>query len=99
MRLRLRRVSSPIVALCVIATVTVACVLIGSFLSAEEQGGLCSSLWSSAGSGENHEVVRLVLDKGVDPNCDQGKPLKDARTRDHTDTVQLLKLFGAKEHP
>ncbi len=56
----------------------------------------CDSLWSSALSGENAGVEQS-LHEGVDPNCEEGQPLKSALEGGHQDTAQILRKAGAKD--
>jgi len=96
MKLRFRRLSKPIIIL-IACTVPIGFACWVTLLYHESMDiAVCASLTSSAASGENSEVERL-LKAGTDPNCEHGDPLRHARQGGHEDTVDLLKRYGAKE--
>jgi hypothetical protein len=69
---------------------------IGRLLFKAREDARCADLWSSAQSGENADVERL-LKEGLDPNCDNREAIKRARQAGHEDTVAILKRYGAKD--
>ena len=96
MNVRMHRLSRPIgiISGCIVLVAVLGGVTM--VLSQAQEKARCSSLWSSAGEGQNAQV-ELLLKEGIDPNCMHGEALKEARLKGHEDTVAILKRYGAKE--